>query len=148
MVEDAELRLLLGHGEFGQKVDEVHRPRLRHAVAILVDLCEVVAGVEENDGNIGQSLPDNVEDDHVLGLEAVGDANIALRLLQLLPYEFFGCADLVFGALDRGWSCQTQTSLTVGSLSAGKNTFFPKLLKELFWRATGGVEDFNRKLLR
>jgi len=53
LVEDAELRLLLGHGEFGQKVDEVHRPGLRHAVTIFVDLGEVVAGVEEDDGNIG-----------------------------------------------------------------------------------------------
>jgi hypothetical protein len=47
-----------------------------------------------------------VEHDHVLGLEAVGDANLGVRLLQLVPYEFFGCTDLVLDALGCGWGCQ------------------------------------------
>ena len=85
LVENAKLRLLLRHSEFGHKVDEVHRPGLRHAVAIFVDLSEVVAGVEEDNGNIAQNVPDKVKHDHVLGLEAVGDADIALCLFQLLP---------------------------------------------------------------
>jgi hypothetical protein len=47
-----------------------------------------------------------VEDDHVLCLEAVGDANIAVRLLQLVPNEFLGCTDFVLDALSCGWGCQ------------------------------------------
>ena len=82
LVEDAELCLLLGYREFGQKVDEVHRPGSRHVVAILIDFGEVVAGVEENDGNVGQSAPNHVEHDHVLRLEAIGDADVALGLVQ------------------------------------------------------------------
>ncbi len=54
LVEDAELRLLLGDGELGQQVDEVEVPVGGHAVAVVVDLGEVVAGVEEDDGDVGQ----------------------------------------------------------------------------------------------
>ena len=82
MVQYAELRLLLRYGEFRLKVDQVHPPGLRHLVAIFVNLSKVIAGIEENHRNIGQNMADKVEDNHVLCLEAVGDANIALCLFQ------------------------------------------------------------------
>ena len=62
----------------GQYVDQVEIPVGGHAVAVVVGLGEVVAGVEEDDGHFRADFADHVHDDHVFGLEAAGDADFFL----------------------------------------------------------------------
>ena len=45
-----------------------------HLVAIGIGFRKVVAGVEKKHGNFRQPLAQHVQDDHVLGLKAAGEA--------------------------------------------------------------------------
>ena len=73
-VELAVLAFVLFEREERQGIDEVEVPGLGDAVAVGEELGEVVAGFEEDDGDAGGLLEEMVEDDHVLGLEAGGEA--------------------------------------------------------------------------
>ena len=74
-VEEAVLRFVLGEGGFGQSVDEVEVPLSGHAVAVGEQFLEVVAGFEEDDRHVRQVPAQHVQNDHVLGLEARGEAD-------------------------------------------------------------------------
>ncbi len=70
------MRLLFGHRELGQYIDQVQVPFRRQAVAILVGLREVVAGVEKDHRHIADRFSHQVHHDHVFRLEAAGDADV------------------------------------------------------------------------
>ena len=69
------MRFLLGHGQLGENIDQVQPPVPAEAIAIFVGLGKVIAGVEENDRHIADGLADQVDHDHVFGLEAAGYAD-------------------------------------------------------------------------
>ena len=75
LVQDAELRFLFGHGQLGENVDQVQTPVPAETIAVFVGLGKVVAGVEEDDRHIADGLADQVDHDHVFGLEAAGYAD-------------------------------------------------------------------------
>ena len=68
-------RFLIGDGLLGREISHIQIPLLGHAIAIGVGFREVIAGVEEQHGNIRQTLAQQVEHDHVFGLKAAGDAD-------------------------------------------------------------------------
>jgi hypothetical protein len=79
LVEDTEGGFLLGYGFFGEQVGEVEMPVGGDAVAIGVGVGEVVAGVEEEDGDVGAQFEGELEEEDVFGLEAAGEADVMLR---------------------------------------------------------------------
>ena len=99
-VQDAELGFLLGDGFFRREILEIQIPGLGHAVAIGVGFGKVVAGIEKQHRNIRHALAQKVEDDHVLGLEAAGEAGRAAIFGEHAVdgrfggerFEFFGSA--------------------------------------------------------
>ncbi len=85
---------LLGDGLLRCEISHVQIPGFGHAVAIGVGFREVIAGVEKQHGNIRQALAQQIEHDHVFGLEAARDADRSLS-----------CGGAIFGehAVDRGF---------------------------------------------
>ena len=75
-IEGAELGFLLGDGGQGQEVGEVEVPVARDLVAVAIGLDEVVAGVEEEDGDVGAELHGELEEEDVFGLEGAGEAGV------------------------------------------------------------------------
>ncbi len=78
LVEEAELGFLLGDGEGGQEVGEVEVPVGGDAVAIGVGLGKVVAGVEEENGDVRAKLPGEPKEKDVFGLKGAGEAGFVL----------------------------------------------------------------------
>ena len=76
-VEQAELALVFFERGAWEGVDEVEFPVAGEAVAVLEEGWEVVAGFEEDDGDLRGLLEEVVEDDHVFGLEGAGEAEVA-----------------------------------------------------------------------
>ena len=61
LVENAELGLLLGNGLRGQDVVQVQMPLGGDAVAVFIGSLEVIAGIEEEDGDVGRYFPDQMQ---------------------------------------------------------------------------------------
>ena len=67
---------MLGERGDRERVDEVEAPIAHEAVAVLDERGEVIAGFEKDDWDVRQMLAEHVEDDHVLGLERAGEADV------------------------------------------------------------------------
>src|SRR5882724_4664439 len=78
-IENSKLRLLLFNCFLWKYIHQVQRPVLSHAISILIGLGKVISGVEKQYGNIRHPLPEEVEHDHVLSLEAARDASARFR---------------------------------------------------------------------
>src|SRR6185437_3215387 len=76
-VEQTELRLVFCNGGQRKRVDKVELPVADQAIAVFEECREVITGLEKNYGNIAQVPAKEMENDHVLGLKAAGDANVA-----------------------------------------------------------------------
>jgi hypothetical protein len=83
LIQDAELRFLLGNGLFRHYVDEIEAITGGHGVAVSIDFGEVVTGFKEKNGNVGKALTNEMEDDHIFGLEATGEADGGLACNSL-----------------------------------------------------------------
>ena len=107
-IENSERGFLFGNGLFCGKILHVEIPLARHFGAIRVGFREVVAGIEKKYGNIGNALAQHVENDHVLGLEAAGDADRTgfhrRGILREQTVDAFGGGQLLelFGQSERG----------------------------------------------
>ncbi len=100
LIQQAMLRFLLGHCLFGKQVDQIQMPLARNAVAIFVRFAEVVAGIEKEDGNVRVKLQRQLGEQHVLGLKAAREANVALandrvaqRGADVVQFCFNFCVD-------------------------------------------------------
>jgi hypothetical protein len=67
---------LLLHCANGKEINEIQLPVSCDAVAIGVLLIEVIAGVQEENRNIGPLFTNEMQKENILGLEAAGKACI------------------------------------------------------------------------
>src|ERR1700761_1349648 len=58
-------------------IDEIEVPVARETVAVFSDSGEVVTGLQKDNGDIGQMLAKEMENNHVLNLETAGETYIA-----------------------------------------------------------------------
>src|ERR1035437_4381429 len=78
LIKKAVLRLLFGHGLFGEKVDKVQLPPADHTIPIGVGFLEVVARIEKQNGNPRIELDGQLRQQNVFGLKAACEAYILL----------------------------------------------------------------------
>src|SRR5882724_4451218 len=78
-IKNSKLRLLLFDCFLWKYIHQVQRPLLGHAISVLIGLGKVISGVEKQYGNIRHPLPQKVQHDDVLGLEAARDARARFR---------------------------------------------------------------------
>ena len=87
----AILAFVLFEAQERHRVDEIEVPIGCNAVAVGEELWEVIAGFEEDDGDVRGLLAEKVEDDHVFSLEAGGEAErSAVGFVEDMGDEFGG----------------------------------------------------------
>src|SRR6478609_5632973 len=82
LVQDTERTLLSRDSHTGRDIHQIQVPCRDHPIAVGVCVVEVIAGVQEQDGNVWYALTQHMQDNHVFSLEAARYAGESLLFCQ------------------------------------------------------------------